>query len=377
MTVSSPLLTSKILPESPTSRPPPGTFEAGSAFSCSTLLFTASVGSGVLALPSAAKGVGLGLGLLILLGACLISATSDWILGRAVSISGEKTYGSILGWSVAYTKGRHGQGKRLPAFDAFMAVYQAAAIVTYLVFLGDFVPSVIQVWFDASASRTLALVCIVYLAVLPLSVGSEISSLRAVGSFSLWVMAVTALIAVCKTPWNHLDQDQPANTTPSASADWRQVMHALSLGTFAYMNQVNAVCITSELHNPTRRRLASVCTTTALCLFLCYATLMSAVYLTFGQATTANFLQNYPVDDAAVNGCRVAVSLMLILACPLNLFPVTTSFFHAIDRCDLASAPRVRIFFNTIVLTICLLTAVWVSSSSSGPSSSLAPFLGP
>mmetsp|Transcript_19388 Transcript_19388/g.16212 ORF Transcript_19388/g.16212 Transcript_19388/m.16212 type:complete len:227 (+) Transcript_19388:80-760(+) len=137
-------------------------------------------------------------------------------------------------------------------------------------------------------------------------------------------------------------------------------MQALSLGTFAFMNQVNAVCITAELHKPTPARQGIVCISSSMCLFLCYATLMTCVYLTFGQATTSNFLQNYPVDDSAVNACRVAVSLMLVFACPLNLFPVTSSFFHAIERCDLESNPRVRSAFNITVLTICLVAAIWV-----------------
>ncbi|EER08949.1 amino acid transporter, putative [Perkinsus marinus ATCC 50983] len=172
-------------------------------------------------------------------------------------------------------------------------------------------------------------------------------------------MLSTAVLALCKIPWSELDTDRPNNMT-HVGFNWRQVMHALSMGTFAYMNQVNAVCITSELHKPTRQRLTAVCGWAALGLFLCYATLLSAVYLTFGQATTSNFLQSYPLDDAAVNACRVAVSLTLIFACPLNLFPITSSFFHAIDRRHLAKHAGVRILFNTIVLTICLITAIWV-----------------
>ncbi|KAF4668757.1 hypothetical protein FOL47_002877 [Perkinsus chesapeaki] len=363
---TTPLLSSKLLPDNPFPKPPPGFFDAGSVFCCSTLLFTASVGSGVLALPSAAKQAGLGLGILFLVCAGLISATSNWILSNAVTVSGQRTYGSVLAWAISYIKtGGTRQGfplQRLHAFDAFMVLNQAASIVTYLIFLGDFLPSVFLTWTGIPVNRTLVLVIISYVVVLPFSISSEISSLRAVGSFSMWVMFATAILAVCKTPWGALGGQHHLETNSAAleGVTWQHAMQALSLGTFAFMNQVNAVCITAELHKPTPARQGIVCISSSACLFLCYATLMACVYLTFGQATTSNFLQNYPVDDSAVNACRVAVSLMLIFACPLNLFPVTSSFFHAIERCDLESNPRVRSAFNLVVLTVCLVAAIWV-----------------
>lgn len=54
-------------------------------------------------------------------------------------------------------------------------------------------------------------------------------------------------------------------------------------------------------------------------------------YLSFLTDTKPNFMQNYAADDRIIFVCRIGLTIMLLVAAPMNLLPGLAGFYKALE----------------------------------------------
>ncbi|EER03079.1 amino acid transporter, putative [Perkinsus marinus ATCC 50983] len=174
-------------------------FSPGSFLSTTLLLVVAALGAGALSLPYAMLGSGLLVGILCFVICACIAVTSNLILFTAVTKTGLHTYGAVVDWALVrlgfkkadllaavgqqaegnapyYSISPLGVSPRLAFFELWAFVYCVMTCVSYLVFLGDFIPSITGYYLqgiDPEVFRKFCIVACAYLAIYPMSVSKR------------------------------------------------------------------------------------------------------------------------------------------------------------------------------------------------------------
>ncbi|EEQ98562.1 amino acid transporter, putative [Perkinsus marinus ATCC 50983] len=304
-------------------------------------------------------GSGLLVGILCFVICACIAVTSNLILFTAVTKTGLHTYGAVVDWALVrlgfkkadllaavgqqaegnapyYSISPLGVSPRLAFFELWAFVYCVMTCVSYLVFLGDFIPSITGYYLqgiDPEVFRKFCIVACAYLAIYPMSVSKSISVLRYVSSLSIWAVVLTATVVLIRAP--SLVEEHPEEARASLSLSESHVnmstFNTFAVCMFGLMNQIPAVRVAAEMSRPTtvRRTIANVVAGVALSSI--YLSMAIAVYLSFLTDTKPNFMQNYAADDRIIFVCRIGLTIMLLVAAPMNLLPGLAGFYKALE----------------------------------------------
>ncbi|KAF4649324.1 hypothetical protein FOL46_001925, partial [Perkinsus olseni] len=100
---------------------------------------------------------------------------------------------------------------------------------------------------------------------------------------------------------------------------------------FGLMNQVPSVKVAAEMSRPTTMRRTMSNVIAGVVLTFIYLGMGIAVYLSFLTDTKPNFMQNYPSGDHLILACRIGLTVMLLVAGPMNLLPGLAGFYKALE----------------------------------------------
>ena len=140
------------------------------------------VGAGLLSLPYTLKRAGLATGVAAMVVMCCLNASSLLLIARCAELSGKYSYKDI-------SKAALG-GTAATLITGVMALYTLGSCVSFVVLIGDFVPSLVcEAGCDAGAAHVLgtrwvAVVLVGVAALLPLSLLRDLSSLRFTSALS-------------------------------------------------------------------------------------------------------------------------------------------------------------------------------------------------
>jgi len=312
-------------------------FDAGGVLSTGILLCASSIGSGVLALPYALSQVGLIWGIAMNILSAMLSYVTVTILMQAAHRRPHSlTYGALCGEIHPCLSS---------IVDIMIMFVSWCAVITYLIFLGDFiprlclkVPNVIQ---PVCQERERVMV-LISIALLPVIIACKsLSFLRYTSSLSLISLGFTC-IAVAIKFFQQLDTENFTSVlTYRLDEDWQRgrphfgvLMKVLSISIFSFCCHANSVQIAREMKRKTPSQLRISGLIQVFSLVILYSVVSGIVYLHFSGHTMQNFLQNYNVNDLLIIFSEVILSISLILMIPICLFATLNTFMICIGLED-------------------------------------------
>lgn len=294
-----------------------GPMEAGGVRTCSISLAATALGAGALAIPYAFSLVGVGLGIVTLIMAGLVSSLSLQILMIAARYTDSKSYASVLELAV---------GSRIASFtlDLIVTLNGIGSVTCILIFMGDFVPSVIlsPPWGGGAAVHRALTIAVCALAAWPLTWPADISALRYVAVAIPFALIATIIIVAIKTPWHF---QQMGGEVIYWDFDPRKWLKAGTIMVNAFANHMNAVPCVNQLESPSIDRIVKGTVHGNALVGLLLLALGLFGYLSWGKTTKGDFILNYPADDTGIWICRVMLSFVVYFVLPVALLPTSKS----------------------------------------------------
>lgn len=339
---------------------PPGSLR-GATFN----LASATLGAGALSLPYAFRQSGLLISLAEMLGAALATVYSIRLLLRA-SAAASARHGCVIDSYEDLAAAIFGPRVQRVT-EAMIILFCFGTAVAYCIAVGDILEPIRDLdgmpeLLRGTSGRRLCMATFWALFMLPLSLLRSVSSLQ----FSSF-LGVTAILFLVFATMYHCarhrfadhwsceemisdssSSEDACNTTVEYTrlASGQQLLdtvNSLPLIMFAYCCQVNVYDIYRELGTPTEAKMMRVSWMgmVGLC-FVIYSCMGIFGYLDFRADVEGNVLRNLQYDvqrDGVIAAAFVAITLTVVVAFPLVVFPTRESIFHIL-RAPATAAER-------------------------------------
>ncbi|KAI9891284.1 MAG: hypothetical protein M1814_002974 [Vezdaea aestivalis] len=268
------------------------------------------IGAGIIGQPYAFRQAGLIMGTILLVG---LTITVDWTIRLIVTnskLSGADSFQS----TVQHCFGQPG----LIAISIAQWAFAFGGMLAFCVIIGDTIPHVIKALFPSLPDTPfLWLLCdrraIIILFVLgisyPLSLYRDIAKLAKASTLALISMAV--IIVAVITQGFRVSSDLKGHFSIPLILVNDGIFQAIGVISFAFVCHHNSLLIYGSLKKPTMDRFARVTHySTGISMAACL-TMAMAGFITFGDKTQGNILNNFPTDNIVVNIARLWVSAHL------------------------------------------------------------------
>eukprot|EP00927_Polykrikos_kofoidii_P044185 TRINITY_DN38221_c0_g1_i1.p1 TRINITY_DN38221_c0_g1~~TRINITY_DN38221_c0_g1_i1.p1 ORF type:complete len:602 (+),score=82.10 TRINITY_DN38221_c0_g1_i1:112-1806(+) len=309
----------------------------GSVSSGVFTLVSSAMGAGCLSLPFMFKRIGVIPGILMLVVGAILAHLSLLVIMSCARYTESDTFAQL----VALTRG----GGRGRIVDFVIAVYSIAAVICYLIFVGDFFSGIVRSpTIDLHLSRKTLIIVLSLLVVWPLSLPRSLTALRHICVLGVLAICVTAMAVVCKAPgymrshggvpsgrteafdgvagYDEVDSLWAINWWSSDPGAWLQ---SFSIALFAFAAHTNAVPVATSLRRADGSTIWRV-SFYSVCIELLFYVLMGlGGYLSFRGHTKQDFVLNYRNDDTAMFVVRCIYGVVVCLGAPINLSPAASS----------------------------------------------------
>ncbi|KAF6238194.1 hypothetical protein HO173_003828 [Letharia columbiana] len=276
------------------------------------------IGAGIIGQPYAFRQAGLSAGIVLLV---ILTITVDWTI-RLIVINSKFSGASSFQGTVEHCFGASG----LIAISIAQFAFAFGGMVAFCVIMGDTIPSVIAallpslsdmpfLWLltNRRAVIILCTLCFSY----PLSLYRDIAKLARASTLALLSMAVILITVV--TQGVGVPQDLKGNLKGSLFVG-NGVLQAISVISFAFVCHHNSLLIYGSLKKPTMDRFARVTHYSTFTSMLACLTMALAGFVTFGEKTQGNILNNFPNENLMVNIARFLLGANMVTTLPLECF---------------------------------------------------------
>lgn len=209
------------------------------------------------------------------------------------------------------------------AFDVAIAIQCYGCAISYLVLIGDLMPTVFpRVWGLAEHARTFWILASGALCV-PLSFLRNLDSLKYTSVLGL--VAIGYLVVLVVGEWG-------ADAVPAASrghvhwmpGSWTQVCSTFSIIVFAFTGHQNMFSIINEASDKSLASLTALVYKAIASAAALFCIVGLAGYLTFGDLVLGNVIVQYPALWRSTIG-RLAIVFMVVFSFPLMIHPARIS----------------------------------------------------
>ncbi|CAJ1406335.1 unnamed protein product [Effrenium voratum] len=326
----------------------------GSLGSAVFTLVSSAMGAGCLSLPFMLKTAGIIPGILMLTLGAVLAHTSLVVLMSCARYTDSDSMAQLV--SLA-SGGSRRAGK---VVDVVIAVYGIAAVLCYLMFIGDFFLGIVKSpLLQLDVSRETLIVGISALVVWPLSLPPKLSALRHVCVLSVLAICLTAVAVALKAP----------SYAESRSADeWQLVwwkndpyamLQSFSIALFSFAAHTNAVPVATALQQADGAAMWKVSLYSVCIEFVFYLVMGIAGYVSFQGATEQDFILNYRNDDMTMFCVRCIYGIVVCLGAPINLSPAASSILGLLGRSKRARSGTRHFFVVTAIVASCVAIALW------------------
>jgi len=254
----------------------------------------------------------------LLVGAALAFASTN-VLMQACQETGHDTYAGLF----AHCTG--GSGGAI--LDVMLVVYGNGACVGFMVFLSDFVPSLVTLVFPSSpawlASRWFAIFLAV-LIILPLAVQRDLAVLRFVTPMSIAALVYMAMTVAIKSAFR-VNSNDPARGDIRFAIASLSLPEAFSVCVFAFNCHINVVPVAGNMVRATKARIFKVSAMVNLVQLTFYLLIGVTGYLSFLEKTPQDIVKAYPDNDVAVAVGRFMLTGSMLVGIPINIIPTVRS----------------------------------------------------
>ncbi|KAI0018281.1 transmembrane amino acid transporter family protein [Xylariomycetidae sp. FL0641] len=277
------------------------------------------IGAGIIGQPYAFRDAGLLAGVVLLVA---LTVVVDWTIRLIVVNSKLSGAGSFQG-TVEHCFGRPG----LVAISVAQWAFAFGGMVAFGVIVGDSIPHVFKaIWPDLPnvpvlnllANRQAVIAIFVLGVSLPLTLYRDIAKLAKASTLaliSMFIIVGTVVIQGALTP----PEERGGFTTPLVTIN-EGVFQAIGVISFAFVCQHNSLLIYGSLKTPTIDRFATVTHYSTGVSMLACLVMALAGFLTFGDKTLGNVLNNFPADNTMVTVARLCFGLNMLTTLPLEAF---------------------------------------------------------
>ncbi|OSS51483.1 hypothetical protein B5807_03627 [Epicoccum nigrum] len=315
------------------------------------------IGAGIIGQPYAFKNAGLLSGTVLLVG---LTVVVDWTI-RLIVINSKLSGTDSFQATVQYCFGKSG----LVAISLAQWLFAFGGMMAFCVIVGDTIPQVMDHLFPALedmpflwllTNRRAVMILLILGISYPLSLYRDISKLAKASGFALVSMIIIIITVVTQS------FRVPAESRGQLRGHLiinEGIFEAIGVISFAFVCHHNSLLIYGSLRKPTIDRFARVTHySTGISLVACLVMALSG-FLTFGDKTLGNVLNNFPQDNLMVNVARLFFGLNMLTTLPLEAF-VCREVMNEYWFADEPFHPNRHIIFSTSLvvsaLTLSLMT---------------------
>ncbi|OTB04141.1 hypothetical protein M426DRAFT_59079 [Hypoxylon sp. CI-4A] len=277
------------------------------------------IGAGIIGQPYAFKDAGLLAGILLLVG---LTVVVDWTI-RLIVINSKLSGASSFQGTVEHCFGRTG----LVAISIAQWAFAFGGMVAFGIIVGDSIPQVMRtVWPGLAdmpvlwilADRRAVIVIFVLGISYPLTLYRDIAKLAKASTLALISMVVILVTVVVQSVLTPAER-RGSFSTPLLTIN-EGIFQAVGVISFAFVCQHNSLLIYGSLKTPTIDRFAKVTHySTGISMLACMVMALAG-FLTFGDKTLGNVLNNFPADNTMVTFARLCFGLNMLTTLPLEAF---------------------------------------------------------
>ncbi|KAJ4294303.1 hypothetical protein N0V90_007993 [Kalmusia sp. IMI 367209] len=276
------------------------------------------IGAGIIGQPYAFRNAGLITGTILLIG---LTITVDWTI-RLIVINSKLSGTDSFQATVEKCFGKSG----LVAISLAQWLFAFGGMVAFCVIVGDTIPKVLDALFPSLSDtsflwlltnrRAIIILCILGVSY-PLSLYRDIAKLAKASGLALISMTIIIFTVIT----------QCFRVPPESRGELRGsivirsgLFEAVGVISFAFVCHHNSLLIYGSLRTPTIDRFSRVTHySTGISLVACLIMALFG-YLTFGDKTLGNVLNNFPNDNILVNIARLCFGLNMLTTLPLEAF---------------------------------------------------------
>ncbi|KAF2441550.1 hypothetical protein P171DRAFT_434209 [Karstenula rhodostoma CBS 690.94] len=276
------------------------------------------IGAGIIGQPYAFHNAGLVTGTLLLVG---LTITVDWTIQLIVinsKLSGTDSFQA----TVEHCFGKSG----LVAISLAQWIFAFGGMMAFCVIVGDTIPKVMDAMFPSLSDTSFlwlltnrrAIIILLVLGIsYPLSLYRDIAKLAKASGLAMISMAIIIVTVITQSfripPESRGKIEGSVLIRPG-------IFEAVGVISFAFVCHHNSLLIYGSLRTPTIDRFARVTHySTGISLIACLVMAYFG-YLTFGDKTQGNVLNNFPNDNIFVNIARFCFGLNMLTTLPLEAF---------------------------------------------------------
>lgn len=261
------------------------------------------IGAGIIGQPYAFRQAGLIMGIMLLVS---LTITVDWTIRLIITNSKLSGAGSFQA-TMEHCFGKSG----LVAISIAQWAFAFGGMIAFCIIVGDTIPHVMAAVFPSLPNTPFlwlltnrrAVIIIFILGIsYPLSLYRDIAKLAKASALALISMLIILVTVI--TQGAQVDSDYKGSLKGSLFIR-RGVFQAIGVISFAFVCHHNSLLIYGSLKKPTMDRFARVTHySTAVSMIACLAMALAG-FLTFGDKTEGNVLNNFPMDNIIVNIARL------------------------------------------------------------------------
>ncbi|KAH8888262.1 hypothetical protein GQ53DRAFT_749201 [Thozetella sp. PMI_491] len=278
------------------------------------------IGAGIIGQPYAFKQAGLLSGVVLLV---VLTVLVDWTI-RLIVINSKLSGANSFQGTVEHCFGKPG----LIAISVAQWAFAFGGMVAFGVIVGDSIPHVlVAVWpgladipvLGLLSNRRIVILVFTMCVSYPLALYRDISKLAKASTLALISMLIIVLTVVIQ---GFFVPSEDRGTL----ASWRLlvindgIFQAIGVISFAFVCHHNSLLIYGSLKTPTIDRFTRVTHYSTGVSMLACLLMALAGFLTFGDRTLGNVLNNFPGDNSMVNVARLCFGLNMLTTLPLEAF---------------------------------------------------------
>ncbi|EON62705.1 hypothetical protein W97_01929 [Coniosporium apollinis CBS 100218] len=315
------------------------------------------IGAGIIGQPYAFRQAGLLTGIFLLVA---LTITVDWTI-RLIVVNSKLSGANSFQATVEHCFGKSG----LIAISIAQWAFAFGGMVAFCIIVGDSIPHVLAALFPSLPNmpflwlltdRRAVIVLFILGISYPLSLYRDIAKLAKASTLaliSMLVIIVTVITQGFRVPAESKGQLRGSIIIHNG------VFQAIGVISFAFVCHHNSLLIYGSLKKPTMDRFARVTHySTSISMVACLVMALAG-YLTFGDKTQGNVLNNFPTDNIMVNIARFCFGLNMLTTLPLEAFvcrEVMTTYYFPNEPFN----PNLHLIFSTSLvvsaMTLSLLT---------------------
>ncbi|KAI1754728.1 transmembrane amino acid transporter family protein [Xylaria castorea] len=277
------------------------------------------IGAGIIGQPYAFKDAGLAAGIVLLVGLTIVI---DWTI-RLIVINSKLSGASSFQGTVEHCFGKTG----LIAISVAQWAFAFGGMVAFGVIVGDSIPPVFRaIWPNLHeipvlyllGNRQFVIVIFTLGISYPLTLYRDIAKLAKASTLALIGMGIIVSTVVIQGALTPLEE-RGSFTTPLLTIN-DGIFQAVGVISFAFVCQHNSLLIYGSLKTPTIDRFTTVTHySTGVSMVACLVMALAG-FLTFGDKTLGNVLNNFPADNTMVTIARLCFGLNMLTTLPLEAF---------------------------------------------------------